>query len=191
MRIYRMSEIEKTQWHPAFYEGLQIDLYKHKDRLVFEAEHKLTTEPLSIDILIIKKPPDVNIDSDIARIFRAINIVEFKSPDDSFSVRDFYKIRAYANLYLATASSDSKIDATINQTDITLTIAAVRYPKGLIEHLINQLGYSISPVTDGVYYVSGDLFPIQILELKKLSSEEYTCLKSLSGSLNFKELEHA
>ncbi|MDR0653411.1 MAG: hypothetical protein LBG12_08925 [Synergistaceae bacterium] len=77
-----MKEEEKIQWHPAFYEAIQAELVEYRDVLHFEAEHQLTTEPLRIDVLIIRKQPDAVIRKNIAAIFRTINICEFKSPDD-------------------------------------------------------------------------------------------------------------
>ncbi|GHV20892.1 hypothetical protein FACS189494_05490 [Spirochaetia bacterium] len=46
-------------WHPAFIEAIQLELEQYKDILEFNPEHQLTSEPLKIDVLIIKKPPDV------------------------------------------------------------------------------------------------------------------------------------
>jgi hypothetical protein len=48
----------------------------------------MPTEPLRVDLLIIKKPPSLAIDKNIARIFRVDNILEFKSPGDYLSVKD-------------------------------------------------------------------------------------------------------
>ncbi|MDR2483260.1 MAG: hypothetical protein LBD08_06475 [Treponema sp.] len=57
----------------------------------FETEHQLTAEPLRIDLLIIKKKPEIIIKKNIGAIFRQVNVIEFKSPDDYISVDDFYK----------------------------------------------------------------------------------------------------
>jgi hypothetical protein len=64
---------------------------------------------------------------DIAAIFRKINIVEDKSPDDYVSIKDFYLVYGYACLYLALN------DVDIN--DMTLTFVESRYPRELFEHL--------------------------------------------------------
>ncbi len=53
-------ELEKReqkvlQWHPAFYAGLQIEFKEEQDKLIFENEHNLSTKPLQVDVLIIKK----------------------------------------------------------------------------------------------------------------------------------------
>ena len=70
----------RLQWHPAFYAGLQIELGKDAGNLIFENEHQLSTKPLGIDVLVIKKDADIPIHKNIGRIFRKYNLVEYKSP---------------------------------------------------------------------------------------------------------------
>lgn len=43
------------QCHPAFYAGLQIELADDRDNLIFENEHQLSSKPMEIDVLIVKK----------------------------------------------------------------------------------------------------------------------------------------
>ncbi|MDR1025152.1 MAG: hypothetical protein LBL56_05440, partial [Treponema sp.] len=68
---------ERLQWHPAFLQALQLELIDYNESLQFKYEYQLTTEPLRIDLLIIKKPHDMVIHKNIARIFRSDNILEF------------------------------------------------------------------------------------------------------------------
>ena len=49
------QEKELLQWHPAFYAGLQIELQEDMDNLIFENEHQLSTKPMEIDVLVVKK----------------------------------------------------------------------------------------------------------------------------------------
>jgi len=84
----------KLQWHPAFLQAMQAELFDYREYLEFKHEHQLTAAPLQIDLLIIKKPKDVAIDKNIARIFRSDNVVEYKSPDDNLSVKGFWKVCA-------------------------------------------------------------------------------------------------
>ena len=69
-----MESTEKIQWHTAFQQALKAELTEYRDSLDFIEEYRLTTEPLRIDTLIIKKPPGVYIDKNIGRIFRGHNI---------------------------------------------------------------------------------------------------------------------
>jgi hypothetical protein len=45
---------DRTNWHPAFSEALKASYRNYRDRLEFNVEHQLTTEPLRIDSIIIK-----------------------------------------------------------------------------------------------------------------------------------------
>ena len=86
----KKKETDATYWHSAFYAGIQIELEDEADNLVFENEHQLSTQPMEIDVLIIKKETDRPVKKNIGRIFKKYNIIEYKSPDDSLSVDDFY-----------------------------------------------------------------------------------------------------
>jgi hypothetical protein len=86
-------------WHPAFVEALRLELEQYEDALEFYPEFQLTTGPLRIDVVIIKKLKDLVIKKNIAAIFKTGNLVEFKSPGDYVAVENFYKVYGYACLY--------------------------------------------------------------------------------------------
>ena len=167
---------DKLQWHPAFFQAIQMDLIEYRDYLEFRYEYQLTSEPLRIDLLIIKKPRELIINKSIARIFRTDNVVEYKSPEDYLSVRDFLKVYAYANLYAA-------ITPGVDLADLTLTFVESRYPRKLLRYLTGVRGYTVEKTSPGIYRVSGDYIPIQIIESKKLSEDENLWLKSLRNDL--------
>ena len=55
----KVTEKEKDlQWHPAFFASIQIELAKEAHKLIFENEHTLSTKPMLIDVVIIKKNSD-------------------------------------------------------------------------------------------------------------------------------------
>ncbi len=43
------------QWHPAFYADLQIEFREETEKLKFEREYLLSSKPMAIDVLIIKR----------------------------------------------------------------------------------------------------------------------------------------
>ena len=169
----------KLHWHPAFLQAIQLELFDYRDLLEFKYEYQLTSEPLRIDLLIIKKPKDVTIDKNIARVFKTDNIIEYKSPDDYLSVKDFLKVYAYANLYAA-------ITPNVELSDITITFVENRYPRKLLEYLTDTRHYRIEESAPGIYRVSGDYIPIQIIESKKLPEIENLWLKSLTNDLELR-----
>ena len=96
-----MSKELRTQWHPAIYSVIRLELKDDSAYLDYIREYNLNTKPLEIDILILKKAKEIEIQNEIGKIFRTHNIVEDKSPDDALGVDTFLKVHAYACLYKA------------------------------------------------------------------------------------------
>jgi hypothetical protein len=129
-----------------------------------------------VDTVIIKKPPEVRIDKNFARILREFNLVEYKSPEDYLSINDFYKVYGYACLYAALND--------VSITSLTLTFVLSRLPRDLIKHLTEVCGYAVTETYPGIQEVRGDILPIQIIESKRLSSADNLWFKSLRGGLD-------
>ena len=181
----KASENRELQWHPAFFAGLQIELKDDRENLSFENEHQLSAKPMEIDVLVIKKEKDVPVRKNIGRIFRKHNIIEYKSPKDYLSIDDFYKVYGYTCFYKADTGAADEIKAN----ELTITFVCSRYPSKLIRHLKEKRGYTIEKQEDGIYYIKGDYFPIQIIVTSKLSETENLWLKNLTD--NMKEVESA
>jgi hypothetical protein len=167
---------EPIKWHPAFFDAIQLELLDYRSFLEFLYEYQLTSEPLRVDTVIIKKPPEVRIDKNFARIFREFNLIEYKSPEDYLSVNDFYKVYGYVCLYAALND--------VSITGLTLTFVVNRSPREVLKHFIEVRGYGITETYPGIREVAGDILPIQIIESKKLSSVDNLWLKSLTGGLD-------
>ena len=89
---------EPLPWHPGFFAGIQIEFEEEAHKLTFENEHQLGTDPMRIDVLIIKKLTSESIRKNIGRIFREHNLIEYKSPEDYLSIDAFYKVVNTDNL---------------------------------------------------------------------------------------------
>jgi hypothetical protein len=96
-------------------------LYPYRNCLSFEFEHPLNSEPLRIDVVIIKKERGAVIDNPIGAIFRDVHILEYKSPGDHLSVGDFHKAGAYARLYSAQNG--------VETTDMSISFVAEAHPR--------------------------------------------------------------
>ena len=162
-------------WHTAFVAAIQLELEAYQDSLEFYPEYQLTTEPLLIDCVVIKKSKETVIRKNIATIFREVNLLEFKSPDDYVSVDDFYKVYGYACQYVYLNN--------VSITSLTISFIESHYPKKLIEHLKNVRGYTVEKTNPGIYTVKGDILPIQVIDSRKLSTYENLWLKGLSNKL--------
>ena len=167
------------QWHPAFYAGIQIELEEEADKLTFQREYPLATKPILIDVLIIKKNTEEMLKKNIGRIFRKHNIIEYKSPKDTFKIRDFYKVYAYACHYISLAGEVNEILAG----DLTITFVSFRYPNKMLKYLKNVMDLEVRKVEKGIYYILGDAFPMQLIVTKKLSKDRNLWLRSLSFDL--------
>lgn len=167
------------QWHPAFFAGIQIEFAEEAELLVFEDEHTLSTKPMQIDVLIIKKQTKQRIRKKLGRIFRSYNIIEYKSPDDTVTIDDFYKVYGYACFYKA---DTGKVDE-IKIGDLTLTYVCYHYPRKLEEHLKTQRSLCIEKADEGIYYIYGDVLPMQLIIVPELSEENNLWLHSLTNEL--------
>jgi len=153
-----------------------MELEDYEDVLEYRSEYQLSSEPLRIDCVIIKKNHDIVIKKNIAAIFREVNLLEYKSPDDYVSVEDFYKVYGYACLY----SSFEKIPIS------TLTVSFIEshYPRELLSHLQEIRDYKVEENSPGIYIIKGDILPIQIIDSRQLSTSENLWLKDLCNKLD-------
>lgn len=175
---------EYLQWHPAFYAAAQIELREEAEYLEFENEHQLSTKPMAIDVLVIKNEQNRKIQKNIGRIFRKYNVIEYKSPTDYISIDTFYKIYGYACFYKADTGG---VDAVAIE-EMTITLFGREYPRKLIKHLKEVRGYRVEKQEEGIYYVDGDMLPIQILVGKQLSPKENLWLRGLTNELESYEI---
>ena len=152
-----------------------MELQEYRGDLEFHPEWPLTSEPLKIDCIVMKKAKAV-IKKNIAVIFREWNLIEYKSPGDYVSVADFYKVYGYACLY----ASFQRIPIT----SLTVTFVESRYPQKLLKHLHDERGYAVAENHPGIYTVSGDVLPIQVIDSRRLPADENLWLKSLSNRLD-------
>jgi hypothetical protein len=179
-QLRRTGDPSPVNWHSAFFEAIQLELAPFSSLLDFQAEVPLNTAPLRIDVLIIKKHKATPISKNIAAIFRSVNIVEYKSPGDYLSIEDFYKVYGYACLYAALEH--------VPITGCTLSFVERRRPREVLAHLREVRGYRVEEKSPGIYSISGDILPIQIIESKRLSAGENLWLRDLDNRLGAAEL---
>ena len=182
----RTAEKKLLQWHPAFYASIQIELSDEADKLIFEREHNLGTKPMLIDVLVIKKNTEDRILKNIGRIFRKFNIVEYKSPEDYLSIDDFYKVYGYCCFYKSQAEKQNGIKVD----ELTITFICSHYPRKFLKHLTSQRQIRIKKCDKGIYYLIGDIIPMQLIVTPKLSKEENLWLKHLTNRLRCDEAEY-
>lgn len=174
---------EMLQWHSAFAAAIQIELEEEIGKLFFETEHLLSKKPMQIDELIIKVKNKEKINKNIGRIFRQYNIIEYKSPEDYLSINDFYKVYGYTCFY----QSDTEKVCEIPPNELTITFICNHYPRKMLKHLQRFRRLEVVNKGRGIYYLTGDSIPIQLLITKELDSAENRWLQSLRTDLKGKD----
>jgi hypothetical protein len=139
---------ERTPYHGAAFGAFSCLFcnYRQNGKVTIVDEHRLSKEPLRIDIVVIKKDRDIELEPVWAKIFRAHNLVEYKSPADkapTFEV--FSKLMGYAWIYAA--------QEKVKISDMTATLICAVTPKKLLKILKDDFDYELLEKYDGVYYI--------------------------------------
>ena len=124
-----MTDEKNTQWHPAFTGAIHMEFLENKNDLEYQSEVILNTMPLRVDMILIKKRPNILIKNELGKIFKQYNLLEYKSPKDSLNYNSFLKGIAYAYLY---KSYEKHID-DISLSDVTLTFIRENPPLKLFK----------------------------------------------------------
>lgn len=169
----------RIQWHPAFCAALRIELEADAGMLDFKDEYLLSKKPMQIDMVVMKKKEEVSLQKNIGHIFRKHNLVQYKSPDDYLSINDFYKTYGYACFY----QSDTEKEQEIRPEEITITFVCNRYPQKLFQHLTRRRKLSVKRYDEGIYYLEGDFFPMQLVVTHELAKEKNFWMQSLRTDL--------
>lgn len=178
-------ENTRIQWHSGFYGAAELEFAPDRDALEFSREYNLSKAPLRMDLLVIKKIADARIKSEIGRMFRTYNIMEYKSPDDSLSISDYYKAMAYACLYKALEDTADQIPAR----EVTVTLVRDRYPRKLFKAL-RQQGMTIKEAFQGIYHMKGpNLFDTQVIVTKRLDPRTHRGLRVLTAKAHREDVE--
>jgi hypothetical protein len=174
---------DKIQWHPAFYAAACLELRDNIEELQFEREHNLSKEPVRIDLLILKNKTGA-IKNEIGHIMRKYNVIEYKSPDDSISVDDFFKTIGYACLYKGYGRTVNAIP----EEELTVSIFRAAYPREMIKEL-RCSGHKVEEKYPGIYYVTNRLpFPTQIVVTSRLNPETHSSLRILTKNAKIEDV---
>lgn len=175
---------DRIKYHPGFVGGLGVLLWQYRDTIVIESEKWLSKEGIRMDVLVIKKDPEIIIDNDMCRIFKEYNILEYKRPDDELSIDVYAKVMAYAYLYKSLGSIVNQIPFE----EITVTIYRHRYPRSLFQQLTRK-GIIIERFAPGIYRLkNATVFPVQIIVGKELDPSEYAMFRVLTPDASKSDL---
>ena len=166
----------RTGFHYGFYAAMKVEYDLLHADVTYEQEIQLGEDPIRLDFLIIKKNSGVILTDPIGKFFEAVNLFEYKSPDDGLSIDDFYKAVAYSFIY---KGYNRKVDE-LPIDDITLTLVRHSYPRELMKAL-KERGYVIEERHPGIYTVGGKIdLKVQIIVSSRLPADDYEGLKLLA-----------
>jgi hypothetical protein len=171
----------RIPWHSGFRAALVATLEPYRDILELKFEHHLTAEALRLDALIIKKKRDAPLKHDIAAFFKTWNVLEYKSPEDTFSVVDFHKVLGYAHIYMATEPGTVWEEGTVTIIRTGESRSVLKHLKDhgcLIEQRRNDAGEVWA------YEVKGYGIPIQIIQSEHLSESGNLLLRHLRRNID-------
>ena len=177
---------EKIQWHPAFAAAIGLEFRDDYKDVIIQQEYNLSKEPIRIDLLISRTDGNFRrFNNEIGHIMKSYNIIEYKSPEDSFNIDDYYKTIGYAGLYKGMGEYVNKIPAR----EVTVSMFCTRKPVKMF-NMLKEDGAIIEPKYPGIYYITGNtLFPVQIVVAKELNNTLHSSLRVLSDSADREDVE--
>lgn len=177
--------MKKIDWHAGFVSAMKLELIENEKDLIFDEEHPIANRAQRIDLLIIKNENSAVIRNPIGTLFRKFNICEYKSPEQSLTYGDFYKILAYTGLYLNETQSGSKH----NSDEYTMTFVREPHPHNLFNRL-DADGIDIIKTAPGIYRLSNNLpFPTQVIVSREIPDESKSWLKCLTKHGTWRDLD--
>ena len=164
-------------WHAGFVSAMKLELIENEKDLVYEEEHLIANRAQKIDLLIIKNSNNVTIRNPIGSMFGRFNICEYKSPGQSLTYGDFYKVLAYTGLYLYETQGSQEHNAS----DYTMTFVRESHPYKLFKRLRVD-GIEISSQIPGIYTLTGSLpFRTQVVVTIEIPDERKSWLRCLTS----------
>lgn len=181
------KEQNRISWHPAFRAAAELEFKEDIDDLIFESEHSLSKEPLRIDLLILHlKNHKKVLHSEIGKLMRKHNIIEYKGPGDQLSIDTLYKVLGYACLY---KSFGNKINE-LSVQDISISLFREAYPKELFKLLQqDSQAHTIVEKYKGIFYISGFPFPLQIVVFNLVDKKLHSAFRLLSKKANISTIK--
>ncbi len=166
----------RLDWHSGFEGGLRLSLRNYAYDIEIEREHYLSSEPLRIDFLIVKKNTDAIIDNAIGRGFLGHNLIEYKNPYDELNVDVLWKTIGYATIYKSFGENVDKIKIT----DITISIFRAIKPVKLFKELADG-GKTIAQEYPGVYIIKGIIdIPVRVIVTDELKDRKLMAFSVMS-----------
>ena len=183
--LKELQSAPRSDWHTAFEAFLRLKTYGYEN-ISIRTEVEIGMDAPRTDYLILIDNETHTLEDKIFKIFRKINILEYKNPNDSLNKRVIYKIIGYANLLIGTAERENDIP------EDQVTISIFRSTKNLaLWNELEKSGKLINTDTSGIYYITRITeLPFQIVITSELKGEEYAVCRALTDKANETDIIH-
>ena len=182
--LKELQATPRSDWHTAFEAFLRFKTYRYKG-ISIRIEVEIGEDAPRTDYLILTHDEMQDFEEAFFRIFKKINIIEYKNPNDSLNERVIHKIAGYANLLVGTAAHEG--DVPVDQ--VTLSIfRSVKNPD-LWEKMTNA-GELVETDIPGIYHVVGiTKMPDQIVVTSELQGAECAACRALTDKAQEADIE--
>ena len=183
--LKELQATPRSDWHAGFEALLRIETHKYENKVHIRTEEEIGVVPPRTDFVVLVEDEQVEFEKEIFKIFRKVNILEYKNPHDSLSERVIRKVCGYANLYIGTAEHEG--DRPAEQVTVSI-FRAVKNPE--LFRNMEENGTLVQSEAPGIYRVVGiaDL-PFQIVITGELKGEEYAAYRALTDRADAVDVE--
>lgn len=181
--LRELQATPRSDWHTAFEAFLRFKTHKYKG-VTINVEVEIGADAPRTDYVILTDDETQEFEESIFRIFRKINILEYKNPKESINERVLYKIAGYACFLIGTAQHARDVPAD------QVTISIFRAEKNpVFFKKMEKAGKIVSTRTPGIYYVTGITeLPFQIVITEELEGKEYAACRALTDKADEKDV---
>ena len=182
--LKELQAVPRSDWHTAFEAFLRFKTHKYKG-VTIRTEVEIGADAPRTDYLILTEDEKQEFEESIFRIFRKINIIEYKNPHDSLNERVIYKIIGYAYLMIGTAEHEGDVPPD----EVTVSIfRAVKNPE--LFRSMQKSGNLIQTDTPGIYCVVGlTPIPFQIVITSELEGDANAAARALTDKAKELDIE--
>ena len=182
--LKELEAVPRSDWHKAFEAFLNLRIAKY-DGVRIDKEVEIGVNPPRADFIILTSDGKVDFEESIFRIFRKVNIIEYKSHEDSLNEAVIYKTCGYAATYIGTAAHERGI----SRDQVTVTIFRAVKNARLFSSW-EKAGRLVKTGIPGIYQVLGffDL-PFQIVITGELEGAEYAACRVIAAKVREADIQ--
>ena len=184
--LKKLQATPKSDWHAGFEALLRIETHKYGDKIHISTEEEIGVMPPRTDYIILVRDEGLEFENEISKLFRKINILEYKNPNDALNKRVIRKVCGYANLYIGVAEHEN------DRPEDQVTISIFRAKKNAkLFSVMEREKTLIRSDVPGIYYVKRmtDL-PFQIVITSELQGDKYASYRALTDRVSEQDFQH-